>query len=280
MASNAMTGEGSYMLPYAGWAFDIDGTLLDSAGVLRPRTIAALHALRARGALLLTVTALPRRYALVKLANVPYLCDRGVFLGGGHLLDGPGGYSHEVSVDLARGCEILSALEQVDPRLQILIQFGDSHHALRHELAPELVATWGYDERALVPYGEASHEPYIKIVAWDDELELDEAYQSLRQRFSDCARFYLTDGGHSLQVTAVNATKGLGLLQLLARLGVDPAAVIAFGDGAPDAEMLAVAGTGVAMGNGVDEVRRAASILAPSNDDDGVAVVIEHLLSA
>jgi Cof subfamily protein (haloacid dehalogenase superfamily) len=263
---------------YSAWVFDIDGTLLDSQGALRPRTAAALNALRARGEMLLVATALPQRYARMKLEAVPYMCERGVFLGGGHVRDELSGFSHEVVVDAAVATEVLAVLEAVSPELQILVQYGDTHHALRLEIDPRLVATWGYDPAAMVAYALSGGHPCTKVVAWHETLDLSEAYATLQARFSDSVRSYLTDRGHALQVTATGATKGQGLRRLLLHLGVDPRDAIAFGDGAPDAEMLAAVGTGVAMGNAVPEVLAAATLLAESNDDDGVARMIERLL--
>ena len=53
---------------------------------------------------------------------------------------------------------------------------------------------------------------------------------------------------------------------------------MAFGDGLNDISMIESAGVGVAMGNAVDEVRRVADIVTATNDEDGVAAVIEALL--
>ena len=51
------------------------------------------------------------------------------------------------------------------------------------------------------------------------------------------------------------ASKGDGLRRLLERLGVEPGAVLACGDGENDVEMLRLAGTSVAMGNAGAPVR-------------------------
>ena len=53
---------------------------------------------------------------------------------------------------------------------------------------------------------------------------------------------------------------------------------MAFGDGLNDITMIENAGVGVAMGNAVDEVRRVADKITATNDEDGVAAVIETLM--
>ena len=51
---------------------------------------------------------------------------------------------------------------------------------------------------------------------------------------------------------------------------------MAFGDGFNDVSMIAYAGIGVAMGNAQPEVKSLASIVTLTNEEDGVAAVVEH----
>ena len=52
--------------------------------------------------------------------------------------------------------------------------------------------------------------------------------------------------------------------------------IIAFGDDYADIGMLELCGTGVAMGNAIDEVKERADIVIGSNDEDGIAGFIEN----
>jgi hydroxymethylpyrimidine pyrophosphatase-like HAD family hydrolase len=82
----------------------------------------------------------------------------------------------------------------------------------------------------------------------------------------------------SVELTALGVHKGSGLARLCERLGVDRRDVVAFGDGLNDQEMLVWAGRGVAMGNADEGTKDVADEVTSSNDDDGVALVIERLL--
>ena len=53
---------------------------------------------------------------------------------------------------------------------------------------------------------------------------------------------------------------------------------MAFGGGSNDVSMLQVAGIGVVMTNGDAEAKAVADRIAPGNDEDGLAQVIEELL--
>ena len=70
------------------------------------------------------------------------------------------------------------------------------------------------------------------------------------------------------------------LQQLLATLGMDAADCMAFGDGLNDLGMLKWAGLGVAMGNAeAQAVTDSADISTDTNDNDGVAIILEDMLA-
>ena len=83
---------------------------------------------------------------------------------------------------------------------------------------------------------------------------------------------------YNIEVTAGGVNKGEALLGLAGELGIDREEILAFGDGANDADMIRAAGIGAAMEVSVPEVRAAADILAGSNDEDGVARAIQRYI--
>ena len=82
----------------------------------------------------------------------------------------------------------------------------------------------------------------------------------------------------NIEVNAGGVHKGAALCWLAERLGIAREEILAFGDGSNDLKMIIDAGTGVAMANAIPEVLEAADITAASNDEDGVARVIEEFL--
>ena len=84
----------------------------------------------------------------------------------------------------------------------------------------------------------------------------------------------------NLELNAAGATKGAALAALCRALGVDPLDTAAFGDGTNDVSMLATAGVGVAMANGAPETRQAADLVTVSNQEDGVALVLDRWFAA
>lgn len=79
-------------------------------------------------------------------------------------------------------------------------------------------------------------------------------------------------------VTAAGVDKGTGLRFICKHLGVPEQEALAMGDATPDIDMFRVAGIGVAMGNGSDDVKEAAQATAPSNTEGGVAWAIRRFV--
>ena len=68
-------------------------------------------------------------------------------------------------------------------------------------------------------------------------------------------------------------------IRLCDLLGIPTSTAVAFGDGLNDLEMIQVAGLGVAMGNAHGDMKRAARVVAPDNNADGVADILwEYVL--
>ncbi len=72
-------------------------------------------------------------------------------------------------------------------------------------------------------------------------------------------------------------SKGAALKQIAVHEAIDLTETMAFGDGENDISMLEVAGTAVVMENALASVKEHADILALSNLNDGVAVILEEL---
>jgi Cof subfamily protein (haloacid dehalogenase superfamily) len=86
-----------------------------------------------------------------------------------------------------------------------------------------------------------------------------------------------------LDLLPQGVSKGAALKKLAAHLGVEREEVMAIGDNWNDVEMLEWAGQSVLMGNAAEELRAMGKMRgweqAPSNDEDGVAVVLEAAIA-
>lgn len=83
-----------------------------------------------------------------------------------------------------------------------------------------------------------------------------------------------------LEITHPLATKSSAASLLAQRLDIVASEIIAIGDSMNDLDLLQYAGCGVAVANAVPQVLAAADYITASNEQDGVAQALEHLLFA
>lgn len=112
----------------------------------------------------------------------------------------------------------------------------------------------------------------LSIIRWDGRI--DEIEAGFRDIFGEKLSV-LQSRPHFLEITDQKATKGQALRWLAEREGIKPEEVIAFGDGQNDLDMISYAGLGVAVANARPQVLEAADLITSSNNEDGVAEVIE-----
>ena len=100
------------------------------------------------------------------------------------------------------------------------------------------------------------------------------ALEEIPSRFPQCA--VSSSLPINIEVNAASATKGHALAFLAERLGIKPEETLAFGDGTNDISMLRQAGTGVANGKAAPEAQEAADRVTGTNDEDGIAAILEE----
>lgn len=83
---------------------------------------------------------------------------------------------------------------------------------------------------------------------------------------------------HYTEITSKDVNKWLAIQDLANRLNIKSSEVIAIGDNMNDKEMIENAGLGVIMGNSAEYMHEFADVVAPTNNDDGVAYILEKYL--
>lgn len=109
-------------------------------------------------------------------------------------------------------------------------------------------------------------------------LEDEDALGWLQKAFSGLNWIAYRDG--SFAVTAKGVSKAAAVKRAAAFYGIGLNETAAFGDDEGDCEMLGQCGVGVAVGNAVPRVRRAASFVTKSNEEDGVAWFLEQYIQS
>ena len=253
-------------------AIDLDGTLLRSDGTISQRSRDAIRAVRAAGIVVVIVTARGPA-SVTDLAR-----DAGI---GGSAICSNGG----LIVDLATGMILRERLLETETAVRLVhalrerlpgIVFAVEHEAFAHEPG---FAAWGWEPPAGTRVANALElleDPATKLILRHTDHEVEVIAAVARDVVGD-ALTVVQSGGEAVEVTAVGVNKAAGLAEVAAEHGIDQADVIAFGDYPNDVPMLSWAGRGVAVANAHAEVLAVADEVTASNDDDGVAIVLERL---
>lgn len=121
------------------------------------------------------------------------------------------------------------------------------------------------------------HDDIMKVLLLDDPAILDEKIKLIPQEIQE--KYTLVKSlPMCLEVLNKNCNKGLGLKELIDKLGIKREEIIAIGDESNDFEMIEFAGLGVAMGNANEQIKSIANYITDTNDEHGVAKVIEKFI--
>ena len=83
-----------------------------------------------------------------------------------------------------------------------------------------------------------------------------------------------------VNVTHLSVSKGAALTELASAYGLEPADVLAIGDGPNDAPLLMAAGLAIAMGNANAALKELADHVVAGVDEDGFAEAVERFILA
>lgn len=117
----------------------------------------------------------------------------------------------------------------------------------------------------------------IKVMFVDDPKKLDSIIPLIPMWVKEKYTMFRS-ASIFLEFLDKKVNKGVGVSLIANHLGIKQDEVICVGDEGNDAAMIQYAGLGVAMSNGTDEVKALADYITLSNEEDGVAHVIEKFM--
>jgi len=264
--------------------FDLDGTLLTSDKRLSERTRKAMEEAVKQGIVLVPATGRPISGVSKELLEFPGI-RYVVTANGARILDIAEADTIEEKLLPADKCgAILTIFEKYDTFREIY--FDGIGYVDRDKL--ENVERYQKDP-AMQRYFRETRRPIESTrKRFEEENRGMDKIQALfvTQKDKEAAWMEIADTVEDVEITGalsnnieVNASgihKGNALLKLGEILHIKREEIMAFGDGKNDIKMLETAGVGVAMENSVPEVLEAADMVTASNDEDGVAKVIEQ----
>lgn len=239
---------------------DLDRTLLRTDKSISERTLAVLGRCKEYGMLLVAATARPCR-SIVEYNNLIGF-DAVVCLNGAYVA-----YKDRIierCIDKTEGEAFLSSLCSVSSPV-ISVECGGILYA--NTVFDEWESVY-WDKFPALPEG-----PIHKIL-----ITYSENQELLIKRYLPKSLYYTVANGQLLQIMSKDAAKMKGISALLETVGVSASETVYFGDDNDDIQPIIDCGLGVAVANGIDRVKACADMVTESNDNDGVAIILEKLL--
>jgi len=261
-------------------AIDLDGTLLDSQTLLSERNRKAVEACIDKGIPVVIVTQ--RAARTVRRILGDEFCEKCslVLLGGAFASATPplSGYIRETIVSsLVK--DITEVILSIEPEVRIIAETGDYLFGTNKQLDPdELWRIHAATPEMQLPLELVLAEGIVKIAVDGQNRDLSSIIGTVRQQFANSVLVIPANSNTFLNITNTDASKSKALKRLLDSIEISMDDLVAIGDDIPDLELLTACGIPIAVANAVPEIKAVAKYQTASNDEDGVAIVLEKIL--
>jgi Cof subfamily protein (haloacid dehalogenase superfamily) len=281
-------------------AIDIDGTLLNSRGELSARTKDVVRRVTSSGVeVVLTSGRVSESVSFIANevnASKYIICDNGALI---YDNDEKGIISasyinKDTVLKLVETCVENNIYYMVFTTKRIIVRdlkhmalaFYKKRHNLKEETSGMAEIVFGGIELI-----KESEEPFTRIVVCDQDRVIYNSIVHKLQSFDGVelmavphvSNKIIRDGDREIfisysyaELLAKGTNKWTAITKLADKLNIKHDEVMAIGDNFNDIEMIKNAGLGVAVSNGSPVAKAVAEVIAPSNDQDGVAVVLEN----
>ena len=264
---------------------DLDGTLLNSGKQVSRRTLDAVRALKQKG-IFFTICSgrvypMTEYYHRLLEIDGPIITCNGAVIMDTHT----GSMTAGSTIPVQNAHKLLAYCKQYRLDASALSAgpsffFPYSTRIRRFQQYNQIAYSRGLSGMDLQWFDErldcvCTHEIHKILIYHPDSVVLERARGFIREQTGlGCT----SSEPDILDVMAAGCDKGKGVRTLARMLQIPMEQVCVFGDYLNDVPMLRGAGLPVAMNNGCKEAKAAALLIAPPNDEDGVAQVLEEYL--
>jgi Cof subfamily protein (haloacid dehalogenase superfamily) len=262
-------------------AIDLDGTLLNSQTQLSERNHRALERCIAHGIPVIIATSRPARiFNRIFPDNMRKGCSLVIMNGAVTKGVPPLSGHYRVSLPGDATKAIVKWAFGSTSRVRVTLELEGF----------EFATNWNWDPETLWQRNSATPDMVLSLEEGLSRGPCKIALGALGADYLQVAKRFTREFGGSLSIVpqsdeaVLNITSGLAtkisaLRKLLTPHGISLSEVLAFGDDLPDLDMLQACGVSIAMANAFAEVKDVCKYQTASNDEDGVAQVLEKMLS-
>jgi 5-amino-6-(5-phospho-D-ribitylamino)uracil phosphatase len=284
-------------------ALDVDGTLLDPDGILRPRTAAAVA--RAARAGIRPILCTGRRYRrALPIAqqlglDAPLVCNSGAIIKDprdhvtlwradfdaaldSNILELFSAHGQPAVVFTDRGPEDADFIVAAYPSG---LRLFDDYVGQNREHA-EIDSVWRWSESNRAPHGpvHCQRDPLFHVCAIGTRSEMLAFERAGLDKMNGRVQTFVQRSpryeGTMCEILRHDAGKWTAILYLAKLWGIEPREICAVGDDVNDIAMIRHAGLGVAMGHAGADVLTAADLITGDHEQDGVAMLVDDVLLA
>jgi len=250
---------------------DLDGTLLNSEKQISQRNLSALQKLTSEGIHLIFATARPPRAVNFENVNLSSFGTI-VFYNGALFQCNVTDQEIHYSISKELVGSILDYCLLVDPDANLSVEVKDKWFTNKSLDYREMMKVT--TNPTIISIEELKTYDCTKILITDYKNIEDIVY-----RFGDQVHILNTDDGKLIQIMSVRSSKENAVKYLIESQGYKMGDVMCFGDDFNDLGLFQSCGYSIAMGNAIRELKEIATEITETNDNDGVALIIERILN-
>lgn len=263
-------------------AMDLDETALNSQSRLDARTRSAIFDLHSLGLPIVIATSRPERVLPILVGDDVLAITSLVQMNGtiSHGRSGlSGSFKHSINLDDAIAC--WNTTNEQAPRARMTLEIDGTRFAVNHD--DDINELWAFNTATptmVVGFDEALELNPVKISINGIGNSLESLAAVLEQQLSGNTVIYRAANEQFLNIVPTSATKSGAVADLLHTADIALHEVLSFGDDFVDIDLIRDCGWSVAVENAIPEIKSLAKYSTASNDDSGVAIVLERLASA
>jgi hypothetical protein len=256
---------------------DVDGTLVTGDKVLTDEAQAAARALHEAGIAFAITSGRPPRGMSMLVEPLAMQVAMAGFNGGVFV-------NPDLSVIESRTLDPAIARRTLDLILDQGLDawvYTAEEWLIRRQDAPHVAReawTVKFDATVVASFTDAHLAQAVKIVGISDDQELVASCEKAAQEALGEQASAQRSQPYYLDVTHPQANKGAVVATLSKLLGIPPAQIATMGDMPNDVPMFRKSGFSIAMGNAGDAVKKAASAVTDSNEEEGFAKAVRKFI--
>jgi Cof subfamily protein (haloacid dehalogenase superfamily) len=261
-------------------ALDLDGTLTNSEKKISKRTYEKLMEAQEQGMCVVLASGRPD-LGMSHLADELHLERFGGYVlafNGAKIINWQ---TKEIVYALPVPPESLKEICRISAQYHLpLLAHEDDHLIVQEPDNPYIIEEARINQmqiQTISDYESYVDFPIYKFIAVGDGPYLAQMEPLVKAALEPACAVYRSTA-FFLEIVGQGVDKAEGIMRLAGLLGISREEVIACGDGYNDISMIEKAGLGVAMANAEPEVKAVADYITASNDEDGIADLLEEIL--